>query len=148
MIPIAVRVLPHGQGIELPSFQTPGSAGADVRAAVPGDLIIAPGTVAMVPTGLSLEVPEGFEVQVRPRSGLAANHRIGLLNSPGTVDPDYRGEVKILMMNFGTEPFLVRRGDRIAQLVLSRFERFEWKTVDELGHTTRGAGGFGHTGQD
>lgn len=145
-IPIAVEILPHASGLELPRLATPGAAGADVRAAVAETLVIAPQAVALVPTGLRLAIPPGFEVQVRPRSGLALKSRICVLNAPGTIDSDYRGEVQIILMNLGAEPFEVRRGDRIAQLVLARVERPDWQVVASLDDTARGAGGFGSTG--
>jgi len=145
-VAVPVEILPHGEGLDLPGYATPGAAGLDVRAAVEADLVIAPGRLEMVPTGLKAAVPPGFELQVRPRSGLAARRLIGLLNSPGTIDSDYRGEIGILVMNFGPEPFVVRRGDRIAQLVLARVERLEWRPVPQVDETHRGEGGFGHTG--
>jgi dUTP pyrophosphatase len=118
----------------------------DVRAAVEAPLTLAPGAIAMVPTGFALEVPEGFEMQVRPRSGLAARHGITLPNSPATIDSDYRGEVRVIVQNLGPEPFVIERGLRIAQMVLQRVPRVAWVEVAELSATTRGAGGFGHTG--
>ncbi len=118
----------------------------DICAAVERDAVIAPGKTELIPSGFSIELPVGFEAQVRPRSGLAAKHNIGILNSPGTIDSDYRGEVKIILANFGAEPFTVRRGDRIAQLVIHRYARVEWEEVERLADTVRGGGGFGHTG--
>lgn len=118
----------------------------DVRAAVGGPLTLAPGATGLVPTGFSIEVPPGFEAQVRPRSGLAIKHGIGILNTPGTIDSDYRGEVKIILTNFGKEPFTVHRGDRIAQLVIAPVVRVEWQEVPSASETERGSGGFGHTG--
>lgn len=118
----------------------------DICAAVDGEVIIQPGATALVPSGFSIELPLGFEAQVRPRSGLAVKHSVGILNSPGTIDSDYRGEVKIILTNFGKEPFMVRRGDRIAQMVIHRHARVEWKEVEQLADTVRGGGGFGHTG--
>jgi dUTP pyrophosphatase len=120
----------------------------DVRAAVSGSLVIEPGAVALVPTGLEVEVPVGYEVQVRPRSGLALRHRVTVLNSPGTIDSDYRGEVQVIMVNLGPEPFEIGRGDRIAQLVLAPVARAEWDYADSLEQSIRGEGGFGHTGLD
>ncbi len=145
---LAVRIhrLPHADGLPLPAYETTGAAGMDVRAAVEGPLTLAPGAIALVPTGLVLEVPEGFEMQVRPRSGLAARHGVTLPNSPATIDSDYRGEVRVIMQNLGTEPFVVERGARIAQMVLQRVPRVEWVEVEELTDTARGARGFGHTG--
>lgn len=144
--PLPIRILPHAEGLPLPSYQTDGAAGLDVVAAVVEPLVIAPGRLALVPTGLCVAVPAGHELQVRPRSGLALKKQVGLLNSPGTIDSDYRGEVQVIVMNFGPEPFVVNRGDRIAQLVLARVERVEWQVVSSLEDTARGAGGFGHTG--
>jgi dUTP pyrophosphatase len=146
MLPIPVQVLPHAVGLPLPAYQTEGAAGLDVVAAVTEPLVIAPGRLALVPTGLCVAVPAGHELQVRPRSGLALKRQVGLLNSPGTIDSDYRGEVQVIVMNFGPEPFTVNRGDRIAQLVLARVERLEWRVVEAVEETARGAGGFGHTG--
>jgi dUTP pyrophosphatase len=145
---IPVRVLPHGEGLDLPAHATDYSAGLDLRAAVPDDgpVVLAPGDHALVPTGLSIELPEGTEGQVRPRSGLAAKHAVTVLNSPGTIDADYRGEVKVILINHGRQPFTIQRGERIAQLVLARYERVRLVPRDELADTSRGAGGFGHTG--
>ncbi|RWO22320.1 dUTP diphosphatase [Mesorhizobium sp.] len=140
--------LPHGEGLPLPAYESPGAAGMDLRAAVPDDrpLLILPGKRALVPTGLILEIPEGVEGQVRPRSGLAFKHGLTCLNTPGTIDSDYRGEVKVLLINLGDEDFAVTRGMRIAQIV---FAPVTQATVDErslAGGTTRGSGGFGSTG--
>lgn len=131
----------------LPDYATEGSAGMDIRAAVKDELIIEPGKVALVPTNLSVEIPKGYEIQVRPRSGLAANHSIGILNSPGTIDSDYRGEVKIILMNFGNQPFAIHRGDRIAQLVVSKVYSARIVETENLNSSKRGEGGFGHTGK-
>ncbi len=133
--------------IPLPSYSTPGSSGMDVRAAADEDIIIHNGEVVLVPTNLSVEIPEGFEIQVRPRSGLAAKYGIGILNSPGTIDADYRGEVKIILINFGKEEFKISRGDRIAQLVVSKVYLAQLIETNELRQSKRGEGGFGHTGQ-
>ncbi|MEJ5261994.1 MAG: dUTP diphosphatase [Ignavibacterium sp.] len=133
--------------IPLPAYATEGSAGMDIRAAVNDELIIEPGKVALVPTNLSVEIPKGFEIQVRPRSGLAANHSVGILNSPGTIDSDYRGEVKIILMNFGDKPFAIHRGDRIAQLVVSKVYSAKIVETENLNSSSRGDGGFGHTGK-
>ncbi len=143
---IRVRRLPHGEGLPLPSPASAGSAGLDLRAALDGDLVLSPGKRAMVPSGLVLEIPEGFEGQVRPRSGLAWKHGVTLANPPGTIDSDYRGEVKVLLMHLGDEPLTLQRGDRIAQLVVARVEAVEWQEADDLGETGRGEGGFGSTG--
>ena len=139
--------------VALPAYETPGAAGADVRANLRGEareagLVLAPGARALVPTGLRFEIPEGFEVQVRPRSGLALKHGIGLANAPGTIDADYRGPVGVILLNFGTEPFIVRHGERIAQLVVAPVVRAAFAEAEALGATVRGAGGFGSTGRD
>jgi dUTP pyrophosphatase len=136
-----------GQDVPLPSYATEGSAGMDIYAAVDTETIIPPGETALIPAGFSIELPPGFEGQVRPRSGLAIKHGIGILNAPGTIDSDYRGEVKVILSNFSKNPFTIRRGDRIAQLVIASFSRVEWVEVEQLESTDRGAGGFGHTGQ-
>lgn len=141
-----LRLNPSTKEIPLPAYATEGSAGMDVCAAVETELTILPGKTALVPTGFSIELPMGIEAQIRPRSGLAIKHGIGILNSPGTIDSDYRGEVKIILANFGSEPFVVRRGDRIAQMVISEYVKVDWQEQDKLTDTTRGSGGFGHTG--
>ena len=143
---VAVRVkrLPHGEGLELPGYATDGAAGMDVLSAE--DLTLAPGARHAVATGLALAIPAGFEVQVRPRSGLALKHGITVPNTPGTIDSDYRGELKVILINHGSDPFEVRRGDRIAQLVLAPVTRATWQAVAELDETARGEGGFGSTG--
>ena len=145
---IPVRRLPHADGLPLPSYETGGAAGMDLRAAVPDDapMVLKPGARDMVPTGLAFAVPAGFEAQVRPRSGLAAKAGITCLNTPGTIDSDYRGEVKVILINLGPEDFTIRRGDRIAQLVIAPVVQAEWEEVDDLDETSRGAGGFGSTG--
>jgi dUTP pyrophosphatase len=136
--------LPHGEGLDLPAYATAGAAGMDVIAAE--DVTIAPGGRHAVATGLALAIPDGYEVQVRPRSGLALKHGISLPNSPGTIDSDYRGELKIIVINHGSEDFVFRRGDRVAQLVLAPVTRAAWVEVSSLDETARGAGGFGSTG--
>ncbi|SCB39040.1 dUTP diphosphatase [Rhizobium multihospitium] len=140
--------LPHGEGLELPAYETKGAAGMDLRAAVDdgATLIIAPWTRVLVPTGFVFEVPEGFEAQIRPRSGLAFKHGITCLNSPGTVDSDYRGEVKVLLANLSEEPFEITRGMRIAQMVIAPVMQVRIAEIAEISETTRGAGGFGSTG--
>jgi dUTP pyrophosphatase len=145
---IAVRRLPHAEGLPLPAYETSGSAGMDLRAAVPEHepMVIKPGARAMVPTGMCWAIPEGFEVQVRPRSGLAAKAGVTCLNTPGTIDSDYRGEVKVILINLGEEDFTIRRGDRIAQLVIAPVVQAAWREVETLEETARGAGGFGSTG--
>ena len=149
LIKIAVRQLPHGEGLALPAYQTAHAAGLDLLAAVSADapLVLAPGKHAMVPTGLTIALPEGYEAQVRPRSGLAAKHGVTVLNAPGTVDADYRGEVAVLLINHGPEPFTIRRGERIAQMVIAQVARADFVSVTELSSTNRGAGGFGSTGR-
>jgi dUTP pyrophosphatase len=141
------RLSPTTKDVPLPAYATDGSAGMDVRAAVEADMTVAPGETVLVPTGFAMAVPAGHEAQVRPRSGLAIKHGIGVLNSPGTIDSDYRGEVRIILSNFGKEPFVIRRGDRIAQMVIAPVVRAEWDERDTLEDTRRGAGGFGHTGR-
>lgn len=131
----------------LPAYQTPLSAGMDVRADIGESVTLAPLQRAMIPTGLYVELPAGYEMQVRPRSGLAAKHGITVLNSPGTVDADYRGEIRVILVNLSNEPFTIESGERIAQLVVARHEQVEWEPVEELGTTERGAGGFGSTGR-
>ena len=146
---IPIKRLAHGEGLPLPAYETQGSAGMDLRAAVPeGEpMVLRPGARDMVPTGLAFAVPPGFEAQVRPRSGLAAKAGVTCLNTPGTIDSDYRGEVKVILINLGEEDFTIRRGDRIAQLVIAPVTRAEWLETLELDETARGAGGFGSTGQ-
>lgn len=131
----------------LPAYQTPLSAGMDVRADLDESVTLAPLGRAMIPTGLYVELPAGYEMQVRPRSGLAAKHGVTVLNSPGTVDADYRGEIRVILVNLSGEPFTIEPGERIAQLVVARHEQVEWEPVEELGTTERGAGGFGSTGR-
>jgi dUTP pyrophosphatase len=144
-IEIALKRLVHGAGLPLPSYATPGAAGLDVVAAE--DLTLAPGARQAVATGFAVAIPPGFEVQVRPRSGLALRHGITCLNTPGTIDSDYRGEVKVILANLGAEPFEIRRGERIAQLVPAPVQRAAFREVDDLDATTRGARGFGSTGR-
>jgi dUTP pyrophosphatase len=149
--PIAVRVarLAHARGLALPAYQSEGAAGMDLLAALPAGraLELAPGTRALVPTGLVFELPPGLEAQVRPRSGLALSHGVTVLNSPGTIDSDYRGELKVLLVNLGAEPVAIARGERIAQLVIARVERTRLVVAATLAPTPRGAGGFGSTGR-
>lgn len=145
---LALRRLPHAQGLPLPSYQSAGAAGLDMAAALADDapVRIAPGERALLPTGFALEIPPGHEGQVRPRSGLALKRGLTVLNAPGTIDADYRGEVMVLLINLGSEPQEIRRGDRIAQLVIQPVARAEVEQVDELAPAERGAGGFGSTG--
>lgn len=146
-VPVRVVVLPHAEGLPLPAWQTEGSAGADVRAALTEPLVLEPGERRLVPTGLRVALPPGWELQVRPRSGLAAKHGVTVINSPGTIDADYRGELLVPLVNLGREPFRVERGERVAQLVLAPVYRAEWQVVAELDNTARGVGGFGSTGR-
>jgi dUTP pyrophosphatase len=143
-ITIALQRLPHGADLPLPAYATDGAAGMDVVSAE--DLTLAPGARHAVATGFAMAIPEGYEVQVRPRSGLALKHGITCLNTPGTIDSDYRGEVKVILANLGTDPFPIKRGDRIAQLVPAPVQRAVFNTVDSLDQTERGGGGFGSTG--
>lgn len=141
-----IRIV-NKSGHDLPEYSTIASAGMDIRANLEEDVIIGPGKRALIPTGLFLEIPVGYEAQIRPRSGLAINKGISILNSPGTIDSDYRGEVCIIMINLSEEDFVIRDGDRICQMVISKHERAEWISVNVLGETERGSGGFGHTGK-
>ncbi len=143
-VPVRVKRLEHGQGLELPHYATDGAAGMDVLSAE--DVVLEPGMRHPVATGLALAIPAGYEIQVRPRSGLALKHGVSVPNTPGTIDSDYRGELKVIMINFGTEPFAIHRGDRVAQLVLGPVTRASWEEVDSLDETARGEGGFGSTG--
>jgi dUTP pyrophosphatase len=143
-IPVQVRRLPHGAGLPLPAYATSGAAGMDVVSAE--EVTIAPGARHAVATGLALAIPQGYEIQVRPRSGLALKHGITVPNTPGTIDSDYRGELKVILINHGTEPFAIARGDRVAQLVLAPVVQAAWDEVEELDATERGEGGFGSTG--
>jgi len=143
---VRVQRLPTASDLPLPAPASSGSAGLDLRAAIEADLHIGPGERARVPTGLAIEIPPGWEAQVRPRSGLAHRFGITMPNAPGTIDSDYRGEIAVLLLNLGDQPFRLQRGDRIAQLVLSRVEPIEWLEVDELAASSRGEGGFGSTG--
>jgi dUTP pyrophosphatase len=143
-VAVQIRRLPHGAGLELPRYATAGAAGMDVLSAE--EVALAPGACHAVATGLSVAIPPGYEIQVRPRSGLALKHGISVPNTPGTIDSDYRGELKVILINHGPEPFPIHRGDRIAQLVLAPVTSAEWDEVAELDETERGAGGFGSTG--
>jgi dUTP pyrophosphatase len=143
---VRIQRLPSAGDLPLPAPASPGSSGVDLRAAIEGELVIRPGERLLVPTGLVLEIPPGWEGQVRPRSGLALRHGIGILNAPGTIDSDYRGEVGVILVNLGESPFSLKRGDRIAQLVIARVESVEWVESDSLDGSGRGEGGFGSTG--
>jgi dUTP pyrophosphatase len=146
---IEVATLPHFEGLALPAYETALSAGMDLRAAVPEDepMSVAPGQRVLAPTGLTIALPAGYEAQIRPRSGLALKHGITCLNTPGTIDADYRGEVKVILINLGQEPFVIKRGERIAQMVIAPVTQGEWDVVKTLSETARGSGGFGSTGR-
>lgn len=145
-VKVALRQEPGSEDLPLPAYESAQAAGMDLRAAVTDALVVAPGERAMVPTGIRIALPSGTEAQVRPRSGLAIRHGISMVNSPGTIDADYRGEVKVLLINHGQEPFTIQRGDRIAQMVIAPVLQADWEIVDDLEATVRGDGGFGHTG--
>jgi dUTP pyrophosphatase len=148
-IKVDIRHLPHGEGLPLPAYQSAHAAGLDLLAAVPEStpLVLAPGKHAMVPTALAIALPEGFEAQVRPRSGLAAKHGVTVLNSPGTIDADYRGEIQVILINHGAEAFTIRRGERVAQMVIAPVVQAQLVPVTALSDTDRGSGGFGSTGR-
>lgn len=148
MVEVRIKWLAHGAGLNLPAYETAGSAGMDIAAAVPEEapLVLAPGARALVPAGFAMALPQGFEAQVRPRSGLSAKHGLSVLNAPGTIDADYRGEVKVILANLGAEEFIVERGMRIAQMVIAPVVQARWQLAEDLDDTARGAGGFGSTG--
>lgn len=148
MTPVRAEIVrePHGADLPLPTYATAHSAGMDLYAAVTAGVILAPRERALIPTGVRIALPPGVEAQVRPRSGLAIRHGITVLNSPGTIDADYRGEIKVIVINLGQEPFTIRRGDRIAQMIVAAVARVEWAPVESLESSVRGEGGFGHTG--
>ena len=143
---VSVQRLAHGADLPLPSYATAQSAGLDLMAAVGDEVTLAPGARQLIPTGLAIALPAGFEAQVRPRSGLALKHGVTVLNSPGTIDADYRGEVQVLLINHGAQPFVIRRGDRIAQMVVAPVTQIAWNIVERLDETERGSGGYGSTG--
>ncbi|WP_371396384.1 dUTP diphosphatase [Fretibacter rubidus] len=145
---VEIKALPHFDGLELPKYETVLAAGADLRAAVPAHapMTLSPGARALVPTGMAMALPAGYEAQIRPRSGLAYKHGVTCLNTPGTIDADYRGEVKVLLINHGDAPFVINRGERIAQMVIAPITQPDFEIVNELSDTARGAGGFGSTG--
>ncbi len=143
---VHITQLKNSSGLPIPHYQTEHSAGVDLYAAVENEAVIDAGTWKLVPTGIAVAIPEGYEGQVRPRSGLALKHGIGMLNAPGTIDADYRGEISVILFNFSDTPYPIRRGDRIAQLVFAKIERARFEKVAALSETARGAGGFGHTG--
>jgi len=149
MVKVEIRQLPHAEGLALPAYQSADAAGLDLLAAVADNapLVLAPGKHATVPTGLAVALPPGFEAQVRPRSGLAARHGVTVLNSPGTIDADYRGEISVILINHGDAPFMIRRGERIAQMVIAPVVRAELAVAASLSTTDRGSGGFGSTGR-
>ena len=148
-VKVEIRQLPHGEGLALPAYQSVDAAGLDLLAAVPAEapLSLAPGKYALVPTGLTIALPSGFEAQVRPRSGLAAKHGVTVLNSPGTIDADYRGEISVILINHGAAPFTIRRGERIAQMVIASVVQAQLAAATSLSATDRGSGGFGSTGR-
>lgn len=145
-ITVLVELMDHARELGLPEYQTEGSAAMDLRAAVDEEMTINPGQTVLVPTGLKIALPRGYELQIRPRSGLALKNNLTILNSPGTIDSDYRGEVKIILSNFGDTSFVVERGMRVCQALLAEVARIEWQTVSQVPETDRGEGGFGHTG--
>ncbi|MGB4100780.1 MAG: dUTP diphosphatase [Alphaproteobacteria bacterium] len=145
-VDVAIQVLPHAENLGLPKYATAQSAGMDLQAAVAADVTLAPGQRALIPTGLAIALPDGFEAQIRPRSGLALKQGLAVLNSPGTIDADYRGEVQIILANLGTEPVVISRGMRIAQMIVAPYSRVSWQRAATLDTTERGAGGFGSTG--
>src|ERR1700743_2435593 len=145
-LPVAITTLPHAENLDLPKYATEHAAGMDLCAAVANDIVIEPGKRALIPTGLSIALPEGYEAQVRPRSGLALKNGITVLNSPGTIDADYRGEVQVILANLGSENFTVTRGMRIAQMGVASYARVKWQEVSQLPESARGTGGFGSTG--
>ena len=148
-LPLPVSTLPHFEGLALPAYETPLSAGMDLRAAVAEDapVTLAPGERGLIPTGLAIALPAGYEAQVRPRSGLALKHGVTCLNSPGTIDADYRGELKVILINHGHEPFVIKRGERIAQMIVAPVLQVRWDVRESLPESERGAGGFGSTGR-
>ncbi|OGB87400.1 deoxyuridine 5'-triphosphate nucleotidohydrolase [candidate division WOR-1 bacterium RIFCSPLOWO2_02_FULL_46_20] len=146
MLKVQVKKLPHGQGVPLPKYMTEHAAGMDMYAAAVEDTVIPPGGWKLIPTGISIALPDGYEAQVRPRSGLALKQGVSVLNTPGTVDADYRGEVGVILMNHSKNDLIIKRGDRIAQMIINKVERIQFEEVSELTDTKRGAGGFGHTG--
>lgn len=145
-VSVKISRLENNEDIPLPSYESEGSSGLDLRASVKEPVLLKPGEIKLIPTGIALSIPQGYEAQIRPRSGLALHHGIGMVNSPGTIDSDYRGEIAIILINWGTKPFTILRGDRIAQMVISEVQRADFIVVDDLDKTPRGNGGFGHTG--
>jgi dUTP pyrophosphatase len=145
-VTLRVKRLDGNKDMALPSYETDGASGLDLRAAVDGELTLHPGEISLVPTGLAISLPLGYEAQIRPRSGLALKHGVGMVNTPGTIDSDYRGEIGLVLINWGKSPFVIKRGDRIAQMVVTRVSRAQVLEVDRLETTERGEGGFGHSG--
>jgi dUTP pyrophosphatase len=143
---VSIKLFSNGQTLSLPEYMTELSAGMDLKACIDEEVCIEPGQYMKIPTGIAIALPEGFEAQIRPRSGLAARYGVTLVNSPGTIDADYRGEIAVILINLGSEPFMVHHGDRIAQMVVAPVVRVEWELQEELDQTRRGEGGFGHTG--
>jgi len=143
---VKITRLEDNADLPLPAYESEGSSGMDIRAHVKDPVLVRPGEIKFLPTGLAISLPSGYEAQIRPRSGLALHHGIGMVNSPGTIDSDYRGEIGIILINWGDEPFLIKRGDRIAQMIISKVYRADLVIVDDLDETSRGPGGFGHTG--
>lgn len=146
-VQVQIKQLEEARDLELPTAATADSAGVDLRAALKEPLSLSPGERALVPTGVAIALPSGYEAQVRPRSGLAVKKGVGVVNAPGTIDADYRGEIRVILINLGEQPVQFERGDRIAQMVVKPLPRVEWQSVQELSETARGAGGFGHTGE-
>lgn len=146
-INVQVLRLEHGSNLDLPRYETPGSAGMDLMAAIEEPINLSPSERALVPTGLAVAIPDGYEGQVRPRSGLAIKHGVTCVNSPGTIDSDYRGEIKVILVNLGTTDYQIEPGSRIAQIIFSTVSKASWRTVLELPESSRGSGGFGHTGE-
>jgi dUTP pyrophosphatase len=145
-IPIKIKHLQGDNDLPMPAYESKGSAGMDIRADVNEPVLLNPGEIKFIPTGFAVSIPTGYEAQIRPRSGLALNHGIGMVNSPGTIDSDYRGEIGIILINWGPKPFYVKRGDRIAQMIIARVYQADLVETDDLDATSRGEGGFGHTG--
>jgi dUTP pyrophosphatase len=146
MLKVRIRRLGGNKDVELPTYMTENSAGMDIFAALEGEEVLLPGERKLIPAGIEIEIPKGYEAQVRPRSGLAVKNGVTVLNTPGTVDSDYRGEIKVLIINHGGDPFVIKRGDRIAQMIVGPVSRVSWDLVENLDETKRGKGGFGHTG--
>jgi dUTP pyrophosphatase len=145
-VTVKIKRLKGCEDLPLPAYETEGSAGLDLRAAVSGEVVLRPGEIRFIPTGVAISLPRGFEAQIRPRSGLALKHGVGMVNAPGTIDSDYRGEIGLILINWGTLPFEIRRGDRVAQMVVGRAWKAAMVEVDDLDVTPRGEGGFGHSG--